>query len=86
MTAFTVHWLPTAETELAHIYNTHPSPANVTKADAAIETILRFDPIGKGAHLAEGLYRLAVGPLVVYYSVDSAARTVEVSNVTTAAP
>jgi hypothetical protein len=86
MSSFTVEWAPAAENELADIYNTYPTPVDVTKADAAIDRILSFDPIGRGTHIAEGLYRCVIAPLAVYFSVDLAARKVEVSHVHTTRP
>jgi len=48
---------------------------------AAIDRQLARDPIGNGQHVREGLYRIIVSPLVVYYSVEDSTRTVEVEGV-----
>jgi hypothetical protein len=42
---------------------------------------LARDPFGHGEFMHEGLYRLVEHPLTVYYSIDPAKKTVEVTAV-----
>ena len=79
MSDFEVRLLTVAEDDLAGIWVCSPDPAAVTRADAVADQMLRRDPFGCGTLVAEGLYRLTVAPLVLYYSVDTAQRLVEVS-------
>ena len=79
--SFTVRWHPTGRGELHQVWVTAPNPAAVRAAAEAAERILANDPFGSGQHLAEGLWRAVVPPLVVYYSIDTAQRVVVISNV-----
>lgn len=79
MNDFAVELIPAAEDELAAAWLRSPDRAAVARADAAAHQLLRTDPLGNGTAVAEGLYRLAVVPLIYYYSVDLTRRHVEVS-------
>jgi hypothetical protein len=46
-----------------------------------VDALLARDPVGHGQLLHEGLYRIVVPPLTVFYTVDTTQRTVEVSEV-----
>jgi plasmid stabilization system protein ParE len=81
MTSYTVEWMQDAEDDLARIYLQAADKQAVTQAQAAIEKQLSNNPTTRGAALAEGLRKLAVAPLVVFDSVDTARRLVEVSQV-----
>ena len=43
--------------------------------------MLTRDPLGQGKEASEGLWKLTVKPLTVYYVPDSAQRSVEVQAV-----
>jgi plasmid stabilization system protein ParE len=86
MSRYTVSWTEDAEDELADIWNRATDKAAVTAADATIARLLASDPINNGTDLAEGLRKLVVEPLVVYYSVDLGKRFVEVSRVARCPP
>ena len=53
----------------------------VTRAQAAIDNQLRHDPMTKGTVVADKLWKLAVPPLLVYYSIDAPRMFVEVTAV-----
>jgi hypothetical protein len=84
MTSHTVEWTQEAERDLADIYWRAADKPAITQAQAAIDKQLSNSPTTKGTALAEGLRKLTVAPLVVFYSVDSARRLVEVSQVSLA--
>lgn len=69
------------DNELADAWLSAPDPAAVTTAQYAIERMLRMDPFAHGQHVAEGLWRLHVPPLLVHYSIDPDPRTVEITQV-----
>jgi hypothetical protein len=79
MNPWKVVWLDDAEQELASIWLNATDKAAVTAADAAIQHLLSTDPLKHGAELSEGLRKLHVAPLLVFFSANSATRTVEVS-------
>jgi hypothetical protein len=82
MNVFTVEWLDEAEQELAAIWARDADRAAVTKAQAQIEGMLARAPLHHGTHLSEGLYSITVHPLLIFFSVDTSRRVVEVSWVT----
>jgi mRNA-degrading endonuclease RelE of RelBE toxin-antitoxin system len=81
MTPYTVDWAPGVIRSLADIWVNAGDRKAVTKAAARIDELLERDPLGNGRHVHEGLYRLDVLPLTVFYSVDEANRRVEVVEV-----
>jgi mRNA-degrading endonuclease RelE of RelBE toxin-antitoxin system len=78
---YTVVWADEATAELARIWLQAADRRAVTAAEASINRQLTRDPYQNGSLLSEDLYRLAVTPLVVTYTIDDAARRVEVSSV-----
>jgi hypothetical protein len=76
-----VDWVSVAEDQLADIWVLAPDRQAVTAAEAAIQNLLTRDPLGRGTAVSEGLRKLTVVPLTVYYEVDSVQRTVEVQAV-----
>lgn len=76
---YRVELLPSAVADLADIWLQAQDPAAVTRADTTADQMLRRDPFGCGAFVAEGLYRLTVAPLAFYYTIDTAQQLVEVS-------
>ena len=79
MMFYTEEWLTEAEDELALLWMQAPDKLAITQAQAAIEKLLRSDPTGHGTPLGEELWKLAVPPLVVYYTIDTPRSLVEVS-------
>jgi hypothetical protein len=81
MTAYTVGWDPAAEHELGDIYLDADDPNLVTAASAKVDYLLAQDPIHYGQLLSEGLYRIYVSPLLVFYTVDVNRKHAQVTNV-----
>jgi hypothetical protein len=81
MIPFAVHWDKSAEMELARIWLYAPDPKAETVASARIDEILALDPVSYGRALSEGLCKLAVPPLTVYYSIHQVNHSVTVSDV-----
>ncbi len=81
MTPFDVDWIPQALNDLADIWSRASDRNAVTVAAAVIERLLKRDPVHNGHYLSENLYRLDEPPLAVYYTIDAARRSVEVSKV-----
>jgi plasmid stabilization system protein ParE len=81
MTPYSVDWLPDAQQELADIWLLAADRLAVTRAQAEIDRLLASNPLGSGAHLSEGLYKVFVAPLLAFYEVQHGERLVEVSNV-----
>lgn len=81
MTPFLVDWTDAALDMLAEIWMQTMNRAAVNAAQNQIDALLASNPIGHGKHLGEGLYKLIVPPLTVFFSVDQAKKTVEVSAV-----
>ena len=81
MSLDTVAYTSVAEDQLTDIWVQAPDRQAVTAAEAEINKRLGRDPLGQGEAVAEGLRKLAVTPLTVYYQVDQAQRVVEVQAV-----
>lgn len=81
MTPYAVDWNQGALSDLADIWAQASDRRAVTDASDAADKLLANDPIKHGRHESEGLYRLVVPPLVIFYGVDMARRRVEVSRV-----
>ncbi|MCI0461372.1 MAG: hypothetical protein L0Z62_30860 [Gemmataceae bacterium] len=65
-----VDWVPSAERDLADIWNNAPDRADVTAAANTIDTLLARDPLGEGEAREGSLRILFIEPLAVYYNVD----------------
>jgi hypothetical protein len=81
MTPFLVDWTDDALEMLADIWTQAANRPAVNTASDQIDAFLARDPIGHGKAVREGLYKLTVPPLMAYYSVDQAQKSVEVSAV-----
>ncbi|MCU0702435.1 MAG: hypothetical protein MUF18_00400 [Fimbriiglobus sp.] len=81
MTPWTLIWEPAAEQMLAAVYLAAFDQAAVTRAEYGAEAILATDPTRFAVPLPEGLWKLTVGPVVIFFSVEEAARVVHVSDV-----
>jgi plasmid stabilization system protein ParE len=81
MTPYTVEWTSTAEDQLAEIWLQASDPQAVTTAQATIDGMLARNPLGHGVEVQEGLRKITVPPLTVYYEVNATQRVVEVSGV-----
>jgi hypothetical protein len=79
MNPFSVDWSKNAINDLAVAWlNAADQPA-VARATARIDYLLERDPLHAGQHLEEGLYKLAIDPLTVFYEIDVQNRAVEVT-------
>jgi plasmid stabilization system protein ParE len=78
MTPFTVEWTSTAEDQLTDIWMQATDPGAVTKATAAIDALLARNPLGHGSAVQEGLRKITIAPLTVYYQVHPTQPLVEV--------
>jgi hypothetical protein len=81
MTPYTVEWTTPAEDQLADIWLAASDPVAVTTATAAIDALLARDPLGHGLDVQEGLRKLRIAPLTVFYEVQTSRSWVEVSAV-----
>ncbi len=79
MSPWAVGLTPEAENSLAEAWLEATDRNALTEAETAIYDLLRTDPVGNGTHVAEGLYKIIYAPLVAFYSVDHAQRSVEIS-------
>jgi hypothetical protein len=82
MTPYTVDWDSTAEDQLADIWLRSPDPGAITAAQAAIDRLLASNPLGHGVDVREGLRKITVPPLTVFYEVHAPQPVVQVSAVT----
>jgi len=78
---FTLKWHPDATDQLADFWTQAADRQAITSASAQIVCLLERNPLGAGTPVAEGLYRIIVPPLAVYYSVEQAQRLVRVAAV-----
>jgi hypothetical protein len=79
MSSFHVEWSMTALDMLADIWTQASNRRAVNISQSQIDAQLAGDPIGRGTHLGEGLYKMVVEPLIVFYSVNETTKQVEVS-------
>ncbi len=78
---YTVDWPPHVLADLTDIWLAAPDRAAVTAAQARADRLLQSDPHRNGRHLAEGLYRTVVAPLILTYTIDDVGRIVVVQSV-----
>lgn len=82
MSSFSIEPEPEAENQLAAIWASAGSRRSaVTRAQDSAERKLANNPAGFGRHLGEGLYRLDALPLVIYYTIHPAERTVRITEI-----
>jgi mRNA-degrading endonuclease RelE of RelBE toxin-antitoxin system len=80
VTSYKVNWSKTALQALATTYLNAVNRRAVTQAQARADQLLAQSPNSCGKHFSEGLYRLAVPPLVLTYTIDDDRRVVEVTS------
>ena len=73
---YTVEWLPSAEEELADLWNNAADRKDVTAAADAIDADLSSDPLSLGESRAGRTRIVFHRPLAVLFDVDAAARKV----------
>ena len=79
MTPYTVEWTTTAEDQLAEIWLLASDPQAVVATVAVIDAQLARNPLGHGLQVHEGLLKIRVPPLTVFYEVHPSRSLVEVS-------
>ncbi len=80
MTSYKVKWRKLALRGLATAFLNAANRKAITQAQARADQLLAQSPHNCGKHLSEGLYRLAVPPLVLTYTIDDDRRMVEVTS------
>jgi hypothetical protein len=78
---YTVVWKPSAETMLAHLWNTAADRNAVAQAADTIDALLGRDPLREGESRADTMRVLFAPPLAVHYEVledDCLVRVVKV--------
>jgi hypothetical protein len=81
---YRVEWLKDAVNELAAAWCEAHATGDVglvTQAENLVDGLLERFPHLNGMPVGEGLYRLTVAPLIIYYSIDHGDCVVTVSNV-----
>lgn len=76
-----VEWNDQAERELAHVWLYTPDRKAVTQAQAMIDALLSADPYNNSLLISEGLRRIIVLPLKVFFQIRDEDGVVEVSDV-----
>jgi len=79
--SFHVTWDNEARKDRAYLWATAPDPAAVRAATDAAAAALGRDPYQGTTHLSEGLWRLIVPPVMVYFEIDHAGRQVTITDV-----
>ena len=78
---YRVTWLPSADRTLIDLWIAAPDRAELTAAANRIESSLERDPLGVGESRSGGVRILIDSPLAIYYTVDTAHRSVLVWDV-----
>jgi hypothetical protein len=78
MTPYTVEWLPSAEQELANLWNQAADRSEVAAAADAIDAALARDPLALGEARGGPTRIVFEVPLAVLFDVDVVARRVVV--------
>jgi hypothetical protein len=74
-----VIWSDEAIDDLGRIWTDAADRNEVTRAQFVVDEGLERNPLTFGAELSEGLYACQVEPLRVYYDIDAAKKTVNVT-------
>ena len=74
-------WLPEARNDLARLWLAASKRQAIAAASDEVDRLLRTHPVAVARHVAEGIWKLEVAPLLVYFAVSEEDRRVEVTNV-----
>jgi hypothetical protein len=77
--AFAVYWPLPVEHHYALTWMSAADQPAVVAARREIDRLLSADPRAHGRHLAEGLWKFAVPPLLVHFEIDDPATIVTVT-------
>lgn len=78
---YSVNWTRRARTHLAALWLQALDRRAVTAAQAQVDRLLAFDPLGNGVPVSEGLYAIDVCPLRALFKISDADRRVTVVSV-----
>lgn len=67
---FTVQWDPDSEGELHFVWLAAAEPAAVRESWERAKVLLSVNPEQLGSHIAEGLWKLVISPIAVYFTID----------------
>lgn len=77
--AFAPYWPLDVENHYMLAWFMARDQAAVATARQAIDRLLAADPHGNGTHVAEGLWKITVPPLLVHFEIDDPATVVTVT-------
>jgi pimeloyl-ACP methyl ester carboxylesterase len=77
--AFALHWPLPVENYYALAWMMAADQSAVVAARRTIDRLLAANPHTHGRHLAEGLWKIAVPPLLVHFEIDDPASVVTVT-------
>jgi pimeloyl-ACP methyl ester carboxylesterase len=77
--AFAVYWPLPIENHYALAWMMAADQPAVVAARQGIDRLLSADPHSHGRHLAEGLWKISVPPLLVHFDIDTPAGVVNVT-------
>lgn len=78
---FTVRWESDAKVERHRVWAVAADPAAMRKAAEQAEILLAGNPEQLGSHMSEGLRKLVISPIAVYFTIDHDDRLVQIENV-----
>lgn len=78
MTRFTVTYSRAALDDLSQLWLEDSQKSQISQAANSIDKLLATDPPQKAIPVDEGLYRLEVDPLLVYFSISEDDRKVTI--------
>ena len=81
MNAYHVQWIPYSRAKLAAAWLSANNRNAITRAQHVIDQALAKDPKAAGRELSEGLWRIERLPLVAFYEIDDANKTVTVTDI-----
>jgi len=76
-----MEWEADALAALAQAWMQADDRNAVNTAQAELDLQLSRDPVGNGTYLHEGLYKVTLPPLTLFYSINQTERIVEVVQV-----
>lgn len=81
MSRYSVVWSADTMNELAEIWLRASDRRAVTTAQAQMDDQLALGPRSRSTEVAEGLYKLVIAPLRVYFEIDESSRLVKITGI-----
>jgi hypothetical protein len=78
---YTIAMTDEADDDLADVWMSASDPWAINSAMNDAERILSMNPLSSSESLSEGLRRLKLAPILLYFRVDLPRRIVEISNI-----